>query len=106
MCRVGFGNDLDTTDAEAFAPPFALGTCRRGHLARLAGRRSPRALLESWERDKGVPSTSQANRTPAGVDLPQIIADALSCTEDPDAANLRRYQSLVGALLYVAYMLR
>ena len=53
----------------------------------------------------GCPASHQATKTPCDIDLVQHVADALAsraagstCAE----AELRRYQSLVGALLYAA----
>ena len=40
------------------------------------------------------------NQPPSSPDLAQLVTDALVCTDTIDPALLRRYQSLVGALLY------
>jgi len=48
----------------------------------------------------GVPSTSQANKTPADHTLPLLVVEAMSTKEPSESRLLQRYQSLVGALLY------
>jgi len=50
----------------------------------------------------GIPDTIQVSSLPCDKTLPQVVADALSCTDAPDPALLKRYQSIVGALLYAA----
>ena len=52
----------------------------------------------------GVPSHMQANRPPCDSSLPLHVANALSAdkSDAPDLALLKRYQSLVGALLYAS----
>ena len=50
----------------------------------------------------GVPDTIQVSSLPCDKTLPQVVADALSCVDPPDPALLKRYQSIVGALLYAA----
>ena len=50
----------------------------------------------------GVPATMQANRPPCDSQLPLDVANALSNTEAPDPLLLKRYQSIVGALLYAS----
>lgn len=45
----------------------------------------------------------QPSRTPCGIELPQLVADALTqSADDVDSVLLKQYQSLVGALLYCA----
>ena len=49
----------------------------------------------------GVPASHQANRVPCDPKgLPLHLVDAMSSTDAPDPIFHRRYQSLVGALLY------
>ena len=48
----------------------------------------------------GVPATAQANKPPCDTTLPLHVAEAMSLTDEIDGALLKRYQSLVGALLY------
>eukprot|EP00965_Chrysotila_dentata_P255046 6212081-Pleurochrysis_carterae.AAC.5 len=50
----------------------------------------------------GVPSTLQANHAPAQPDLPALVEQAVSQRDvgTKNNAPIRRYQSLVGALLY------
>ena len=50
----------------------------------------------------GVPNTIQSNQTPCDKDLAQLVCDAVVSTADPDPILLRRYQSLVGALIYAS----
>ena len=50
----------------------------------------------------GVPESFQSNKRPCNSDLPQLVADALSSTEERTEREIRAYQSLVGALLYCA----
>ena len=50
----------------------------------------------------GIPASHQSTKTPCDEDIRQQIADALSYKDDVDPALLRRYQALVGALLYCA----
>ena len=42
------------------------------------------------------------NSTPHTDDLPSLVLDATQSTDDPDPALTKKYQSLVGALLYAA----
>ena len=51
-------------------------------------------------------STLQRNQTPAHEDLPTMVANALSQTEPPPPALLKKYQSLIGALMYCATQTR
>jgi len=63
-----------------------------------------RKMVDTYFPD-GMPEQLQPSCTPADKDLPQVIADALTMKlagETPDPALLKRYQSLVGALLYAA----
>ena len=48
----------------------------------------------------GVPAKLQSGKPPADHTLCMHVADAMSSTDEVDPALLRRYQSLVGALLY------
>ena len=48
----------------------------------------------------GVPPSMQENTVPALPDLPQQVLEAVDSTEAVDPSLLKRYQSLVGALLY------
>ena len=50
----------------------------------------------------GVATSFQANKLPFDLQLPQMVLDACSSDEPPDADVLRRFQSLVGALMYCA----
>ena len=50
----------------------------------------------------GVPSSFQSNKRPCSSDLAQLVADALSSSEERSEREIRAYQSLVGALLYCA----
>ena len=44
---------------------------------------------------EGVPSNVQkGSSTPCDVNLPLHLANALSCTDEPDATLVKRYQSL------------
>ena len=59
--------------------------------------------LVSTYLSEGVPSTFQRNRRPYDEDLPLEVADAVMQSADSiDPTLLKRYQSLVGALLYCA----
>ena len=58
-------------------------------------------LVAIWFPD-GVPSTLQSTKTPADADLAQHVADALSCDAPRSAEDIRRFQSIVGALLYAS----
>ena len=58
--------------------------------------------LMSTYAPSGIPTSHQAAKVPAGLELPQLIADALAYTDTPDPSEVRKYQSLVGALLYCA----
>jgi len=51
---------------------------------------------------EGVPTEQQENRTPCDSDIVQAVADALACDAERDAADTKRLQSIVGALLYCA----
>jgi hypothetical protein len=53
----------------------------------------------------GCPASHQATKTPCDIDLVQHVADALASRvagREPPEDEVRRYQSLVGALLYAA----
>ena len=50
----------------------------------------------------GVPNSHQEGSTPCDETIGQAVADALACLDEPDPVLRRRYQSLVGALLYCA----
>ena len=50
----------------------------------------------------GAGFSSKASRVPAGPELVQHVADAISARVVPNAALLKSYQSLVGGLLYCA----
>jgi hypothetical protein len=58
-------------------------------------------LVERYCPD-GVPARVQASSVPCTADLPQHVADALSSQDEPSPADVRAYQSIVGALLYAA----
>ena len=58
-------------------------------------------LVAIWFPD-GVPSTMQSTKTPADSDLAQHVANALSCDAPRSAEDIRRFQSIVGALLYAS----
>ena len=51
---------------------------------------------------EGIPANVQANRTPCDANLPMHVLLALEQSSPPDAALLKEYQSLVGALLYAS----
>ena len=50
----------------------------------------------------GVPPNMQKNTLPHQPDLPQFVLEAVDSKEPVDPTLLKRYQSLVGALLYCA----
>ena len=58
-------------------------------------------MVQHWLPD-GVPSHIQTNSTPYASDLPSLVLDAVSCNDPVDPVLLRRYQSLMGGLLYAA----
>ena len=58
-------------------------------------------LVGKWFPD-GPPEQRNETKVPAGTDLPQLVADALTVTVLPAADNIRAYQSLVGALIYAS----
>ena len=58
-------------------------------------------LASTWL-PEGVPSTFQYNSAPHTEDIQAKVLDALSTTDPPDPELLRKYQSLVGSLLYAA----
>jgi len=58
-------------------------------------------LSKKWFVD-GVPPTTQCNQVPASKLLPQHVADALVDVSERHPADVKKYQSLVGALLYAA----
>ena len=51
---------------------------------------------------EGVPAHVQANSTPHSDNLPALVLDAVSCQDTINPELLRRYQSIVGSLLYAA----
>ena len=58
-------------------------------------------LASTWL-PEGVPSTFQYNSAPHTEDIQAKVLDALSTTDPPNPDLLRKYQSLVGSLLYAA----
>ena len=58
-------------------------------------------LTSEWM-PNGVPANIQSNSTPHTSELPSLVNDALVCTDPIDPILLRKYQSLVGSLLYAA----
>ena len=58
-------------------------------------------LAKEWLPD-GIPSCMHINSAPHTESLPDLVLQALSSTEPVDSVLLRRYQSLVGSLLYAA----
>ena len=58
-------------------------------------------MVKEWLPD-GVPSNIQINSTPHDDDLRTHVLDAVSLTDPVDTTLLRKYQSLVGGLLYAA----
>ena len=58
-------------------------------------------MTATWYPD-GVPSTFQSNQTPTSPLLAQNVADALVDISVRDPASIKRFQSLVGALLYAS----
>ena len=58
-------------------------------------------LAKEWLPD-GIPSNIHINSAPHMECLPDMVLQALSCTEQVDPVLLRNYQSLVGSLLYAA----
>ncbi|MDA2987416.1 MAG: reverse transcriptase domain-containing protein, partial [Actinomycetota bacterium] len=55
---------------------------------------------------EGVPNTLPSNQAPADSSLPQLVSDALVSKDKSDPALIKRYQSLVGALLYASTQTR
>ena len=51
---------------------------------------------------EGVPSKNQRTTVPCDDSLPRAVCDALVNQDEVDPVLLKRYQSLVGALLYCA----
>ena len=58
-------------------------------------------LVKEWLPD-GIPSNVHINSAPHLESLPELVLQALSCIEPPNIDLLRKYQSLVGSLLYAA----
>ena len=58
-------------------------------------------LADTWLPD-GVPSTFHFNSAPHAEDIQTKVLEALSVSEPPDPELLKKYQSLVGSLLYAA----
>ena len=58
-------------------------------------------MATQWFPD-GVPGEFQPTRTPADTDLAQLVADALVDEGVRRSADIQRYQSIVGALLYAS----
>ena len=58
-------------------------------------------LVKQWL-PEGVPSHVQITSTPYVNDLPAKVLDAVTCTDSVDPLLLKRYQSLLGGLLYAA----
>ena len=54
----------------------------------------------------GIPTNFQRNKPPCEPSLPQHVADALSDDSARDERLVKRYQSLVGALLYASVYTR
>ena len=66
--------------------------CQSNYITRLASEFFP----------DGVPPTMQRNTVPCLPELPQHVLEAKDSSGEVDPAILKRYQSLVGALLYCA----
>jgi len=62
-------------------------------------------MLDTYAPD-GVPARFQSSRGPCNDRLVHAVCDALSSNESPDPALIRKYQSLVGALLYCSTQTR
>ena len=58
-------------------------------------------MVKHWL-PNGVPTNVQANSTPHVSDLPSLVLDAVSCSDPVDPSLLKRYQALMGGLLYAA----
>ena len=58
-------------------------------------------LATEWLPD-GIPSHIHINSAPHTENLPDLVLQALSCVEPVNPELLRKYQSLVGSLLYAA----
>lgn len=58
-------------------------------------------MVRDWLPD-GVPTNVQSNSTPCDDDLRTHVLDAVMLTDPVDTVLLRKYQSLVGGLLYAA----
>ena len=58
-------------------------------------------MTREWLPD-GVPAHIQVNSTPHSDDLRTHVLDAVTLTDPVDASLLRKFQSLVGGLLYAA----
>ena len=58
-------------------------------------------MTDTWLPD-GPPSNIQMNSTPHTDDLPAMVLEATLNTDPVDPSLLKRYQSLVGGLLYAA----
>ena len=56
-------------------------------------------LVETYAPD-GVPDAFTSQMTPAGPDLAALVEQAIVDNETPTPESLRRYQSIIGSLLY------
>ena len=65
---------------------------QRGYIERLVATYLP----------NGLPNAGKGHRTPAGEDLPDLIAAARLINTPPDPKILAEYQSIVGAINYCA----
>ena len=74
---------------------------RDGHDVILTQKAYIERLLAEHSPD-GVPPNVQKNTTPCDREIAQSVADALADRDERDPKLLKRYQSLVGALLYCA----
>ena len=74
---------------------------REGPAVVLRQRQYIEGLAASWF-PQGPPAHILPNSTPHADNLPALVLEAVCLTDPVDPDLLRRYQSLVGSLLYAA----
>ena len=58
-------------------------------------------LVDTFAPD-GVPASFKSTDPPADESLPQLVLTALECDATPSAAEIHRFQVIIGSLLYAA----
>jgi hypothetical protein len=86
------GEISDLLGIEVHREPGAITLHQRSYIDRMVERFLP----------DGIPGRVQKNSTPCSVDIAQYVSDAMANKHGAAPDDVRRFQSLVGSLLYAA----